>query len=219
LQQLSEENNFIYLTIALILLLLVGAVVQQYPTDFRQFIIPIFTVITLAIGLIGFKSSTIWFRSSLGIIALLIIILFFSLLLKVAGMNYLHLGLLVGYFSWATWLALQQVLLTGRDVNGNKMIGAICIYLLIGLIWTLLYLAIAEAMPQAFHGLKQQAWFKNFADMTYFSYVTLTTLGYGDISPINPIARFLVFMEAIVGVFYMAILVASLVGARMSERH
>ncbi|MCP4237541.1 MAG: two pore domain potassium channel family protein [Aestuariibacter sp.] len=57
------------------------------------------------------------------------------------------------------------------------------------------------------------------AGLTYYSFVTLTTLGYGDISPVTPIARFLVFMEAIVGVFYMAILVASLIGIRTSSLH
>jgi voltage-gated potassium channel len=45
----------------------------------------------------------------------------------------------------------------------------------------------------------------------------LTTLGYGEITPALPIARFLAFMEAIVGVFYIAILVASLIGVRLSE--
>jgi len=48
--------------------------------------------------------------------------------------------------------------------------------------------------------------------------VTITTLGYGDISPVLPLARFLVLMEAIVGVFYMAILVASLIGVSLSDR-
>ena len=52
----------------------------------------------------------------------------------------------------------------------------------------------------------------------YFSMVTFTTLGYGDISPVLPLARFLVYMEAIVGVFYMAILVASLIAVRLSDR-
>jgi len=46
--------------------------------------------------------------------------------------------------------------------------------------------------------------------------VTITTLGYGDILPVTPLARFLVTMEAIVGVFYMAIVVASLIGVRLS---
>ena len=88
-----------------------------------------------------------------------------------------------------------------------------------GLIWALLYLFIAQTIPDAFNGLEQLIWYDNFADVAYFSFVTLTTLGYGDISPIIPIARFLVYMEAIVGVFYMAILVASLIGIRTSARY
>jgi len=112
----------------------------------------------------------------------------------------------------------RQVLFTG-PIDGNKIIGAICIYLLIGLVWTLLYLFIAQAMPGAFNGLDQALWYDNFADVAYYSFVTLTTLGYGDISPVIPIARFLVYMEAIVGVFYMVILVASLIGIRTSKLH
>jgi len=86
-----------------------------------------------------------------------------------------------------------------------------------GLIWALFYLLIAQAVPDAFNGLEQLPWYENFADVSYYSYVTLTTLGYGDISPVAPVARFLVYMEAIVGVFYMAILVASLIGICASE--
>ena len=82
----------------------------------------------------------------------------------------------------------------------------------------MLYLFIAEAVPDAFNGLHQAPWLENFAAAVYFSFVTITTLGFGDISPVLPLARFLVFMEAIVGVFYMAILVASLIGVRMSDR-
>ena len=128
----------------------------------------------------------------------------------------MHLIMLLVFYSWATWLAARQVLFTG-PIDGNKIIGAICIYLLMGLIWTLLYLLIAQALPGAFIGLEQTLWYDNFADVAYYSFVTLTTLGYGDISPKIPIARFVVYMEAIVGVFYMAILVASLIGIKTSE--
>jgi len=117
---------------------------------------------------------------------------------------------------WMTVLAARQVLFTGV-IDANKIVGAICIYLLLGLIWTLLYLLIAQAIPQAFNGLEHLVWYDNFSDVAYYSFVTLTTLGYGDISPIIPIARFVVYMEAIVGVFYMAILVASLIGIKVSE--
>jgi voltage-gated potassium channel len=65
------------------------------------------------------------------------------------------------------------------------------------------------------HGNSQ--WFTLFPDFIYFSFVTITTLGFGDISPTLPVARFLVYLEAIIGQFYLAILVASLVGSRLSK--
>lgn len=133
-------------------------------------------------------------------------------------MSSLHLFVMILLYVWVTWLAAKQVLFSG-PIDGNKIVGAICIYLLMGLIWALLYLFIAQTIPDAFNGLEQLVWYDNFADGHYFSFVTLTTLGYGDISPIVPIARFLVYMEAIVGVFYLTILVASLIGIRISTLH
>jgi hypothetical protein len=74
-------------------------------------------------------------------------------------------------------------------------------------------------VPGACNGLEQAPWYENFSAVAYYSYVTLTTPGYGDISPVVPIARFLVYMEAIAGVFYMAILLASLIGIGLSDIH
>jgi len=138
-------------------------------------------------------------------------------LLDMAGFSYIHLFILLCFFLWTTWLVAQQVLFTG-SITSNDIVGAICIYMLLGLIWAILYLFIAQAVPESFNGLSQASWQENFSAGVYFSFVTITTLGYGDISPILPLARSLVVMEAIVGVFYMAILVASLIGVRMSDR-
>jgi hypothetical protein len=83
----------------------------------------------------------------------------------------------------------------------------------------MLYLFIAEAVPDAFNGLEQAPWYVHFAELSYYSFVTLTTLGYGDITPAVPVAKFLAFSEALTGVLYIAILVASLIGARLSGQH
>jgi hypothetical protein len=52
----------------------------------------------------------------------------------------------------------------------------------------------------------------------YYSFVTMTTLGFGDISPLQPLARYLTYLEAVTGQFYIAILVASLIGVRLADR-
>ena len=199
-------------------LLLAGALVDQFPSKLGQHIFQAVTVITLASGIIGFRSSRLWFHTGIGFTLSVLLVVLLGVTLDIAGMSYMHLLILALFYTWTTWLAARQVLFTG-PIDGNKIVGAICIYLLIGLIWALSYLFIAQAMPGAFNGLEQVIWYDNFADVAYYSFVTLTTLGYGDISPVVPVARFLVYMEAIVGVFYMAILVASLIGIRTSNLH
>jgi voltage-gated potassium channel Kch len=214
--RVSEKNNFVYLTVSLVILLLVAALVDQFPVPLGQHLVQALTILTLASGVIGLRDSSLQFKTGIGLIASVAVIVLLGVLLDVTGLHYAHLLILISFYTWATWLAARQVLFTGL-IDTNKIVGAICIYLLMGLIWALSYLLIAQAMPDAFNGLEQLPWYENFSDVAYYSYVTLTTLGYGDISPVAPVARFLVYMEAIVGVFYMAILVASLVGIRSSE--
>lgn len=214
----SEKNNFMYLTVGIILLLFVSALVDQFPDVLGYHLVQAFSVINIVIGLFGFKSSSSWLFSRTGIIALGAAAIVAGVVFEVLELYYLHLFLLFFFYLWAVWVAARQVLFSGA-IDLNKIVGAICIYLLMGLIWAMMYLFLAQGIPGAFNGIEQVVWYDNFADVAYFSYVTLTTLGYGDISPVTPIARFLVYMEAVVGVFYMAVLVASLVGAGINESH
>lgn len=212
----SEKNNFLYLTVGVVLLLFVGAISDQFSGLIGHQMIQAFSVINIMIGIYGFKTASTWFHSPIGIFVSVVVLAIVGFGLELLQLYYLHLLILFCFYMWAIWLAGKQVLFTGA-VDANRIVGAICIYLLMGLIWALMYLFIAQAIPGAFNGVEQLVWYDNFADVAYYSYVTLTTLGYGDISPVAPIARFLVYMEAVVGVFYMAILVASLIGVGINE--
>ena len=216
MQAFSEKNNFLYLTVGIVVLLFVGAISDQFEGLVGHQMVQAFSVINIVVGIYGFKSEKMWFHSTFGITVSVISVVVIGVVLELLHLYYLHLILLFCFYLWAIWLAGRQVLFSGA-VDANRIVGAICIYLLMGLIWTLMYLFIAQAIPDAFNGVEQMVWYDNFADVAYYSYVTLTTLGYGDISPVAPIARFLVYMEAVVGVFYMAILVASLIGVGISE--
>lgn len=215
MQNFSENNNFIYLTAGLVLMLLAGAVVEYFPGTLGPRVVQSSTVVVLALGVWGFRATALRFRAGTVFVVTVLLLVLAGIAIDLTGLRYLHLLVLLFFFIWAARVAAQQVLFTG-SIDGNKIVGAICIYLLIGYIWSLGYLFIAEIAPQAFNGLQQASWHDNFFDALYFSFVTLTTLGYGDISPAVPVARFLVIMEAVVGMFYMSILVASLVGVRMS---
>lgn len=216
MMNISENNNFIYLTLSLLLLLLGASLVDQFTVKHGQQLVQAFTVITLISGTMRFRNSKLSFRIGSGVVVVVVAVSLLGILLDESGLSNLHLVILIVFYIWVTWLAIGQVLFSG-PVDSNKIVGAICVYLLLGLIWALCYLLIAQLVPGAYNGLEQAPWYENFSAVAYYSYVTLTTLGYGDISPVVPIARFLVYMEAITGVLYMAILVASLVGIRLSN--
>lgn len=108
-------------------------------------------------------------------------------------------------------IALREVVFA-RGVDANRLAGAVSVYLLMGLNWAIVFSFLALADPGAFSGLQISSE-RSFLHLLYYSFVTLTTLGYGDISPVSPVARALAYLEAISGVMYVAILVASLVGS------
>ena len=218
MKHISEQNNFIFLLLALVFFLLLGAIVEQMQTNMGQLVVTSSTVVMLALGVWSFKETRHWFWAGIGILVAIVVVVVIGMILESAGLRYVHLLLMLGFFIWTTWLAASHVLFTGT-IDDNKIVGAICIYLLLGLIWTMMYLLVAEAVPDAFNGLQQAPWYDNFSVLSYYSFTTLTTLGYGDISPNLPIPQFLAYMEAVVGVLYIAILVASLIVVRMSNRN
>jgi hypothetical protein len=119
---------------------------------------------------------------------------------------------------------LSQVLTT-EYVTLDTVIGAASVYVLIGLLWGALYALLEFWLPGSFNF---QAAFQTAAPTTlvplmkdtailYYSFETLTTIGYGDITPANPPARFFSVTEALVGQLYLAVLVARFVGMQVSH--
>jgi uncharacterized membrane protein len=89
---------------------------------------------------------------------------------------------------------------------------------MLGVIWAVVYTIVAMANPHAFSGIQApdgRGWDSGWL---YFSFITMTTLGYGDVAPVSAIARTLAYLQAIFGQFYIAILVAGLVGAYITSR-
>ncbi|MDX1403290.1 MAG: potassium channel family protein [Woeseiaceae bacterium] len=134
--------------------------------------------------------------------------------------NVLHIASMLAILLFvciAIFNAFRDILI-GNEINSNRIVGAVCVYLLLGVIWSILYDVLEFLQPGAFKGLTQSASAAWSPDWLYFSFVTITTLGYGDITPVSQTARSLAFAEAVVGQFYIAILVAGLVSAYISEK-
>lgn len=109
---------------------------------------------------------------------------------------------------------LLRFVVVTRRVSGDLIFASLCVYLLIGVIWAYVYLMMELVTPEAFSIDidVQQGYSALLRELLYYSYVTLTTLGYGDITPGTPIARSWAAMEAIVGQLYLTVIVARLMG-------
>lgn len=129
------------------------------------------------------------------------------------------------FFAFITWNELRAVL-RQREVTSETISMSISVYLLLGLTWGFLYSLIYQLQPHAFSfpgtdvltaGLPTEKKESVFPVLIYFSLTTLTTIGYGDITPVTMKARYAAIAEGIIGQFYLAILVARLVGMQMSQ--
>ena len=116
-------------------------------------------------------------------------------------------------------LLLSRVMRDGR-MNFNRIMGAIGSYLLIGIVFTQAYRLLAGFIPGAFAIGGSAADYATISQkLSYFSFITLTSTGYGDITPVHPYARSLATMEALAGNLFLAVLVARLVGQEIDWRH
>ena len=109
---------------------------------------------------------------------------------------------------------LLRFVLRTPSVDGEVLCASISAYLMLGLIWTMAYWLVEALTPGAFAfntatGTKEtMEGFNAF----YFSFITLSTVGYGDITPVSKVARMLAATEAMTGLLYVAVLIARLVG-------
>jgi hypothetical protein len=129
----------------------------------------------------------------------------------------------VAFLGYAIW-AILRFTLASRRVTFNTVCASLCIYLLLGIVWALAYSVVDALHPGAFtwtatarESAKPLRIGKGETAVLYFSFATLTTLGYGDIVPTSPVSRMLASTEAIAGQLYLAVLVARLVGLHIAE--
>ncbi|HEY7113452.1 MAG TPA: potassium channel family protein [Thermoanaerobaculia bacterium] len=115
-------------------------------------------------------------------------------------------------------LVLMQVFREG-PITGYRIQGAVVVYLLVGFAWAAAYEVVYRAWPGAFQFAQRATDETRLTHgLLYYSFVTLTTVGYGDITPIHPVARSLAMSEALIGQLYPAILIARLVSMRIAAR-
>jgi len=115
-------------------------------------------------------------------------------------------------------VVLVQVFRDG-PITAGRIVGAVVFYLLLGLMWANVYTIVVLVRSDAFQfPVAPRSANELVAQLIYFSFVTLTTTGYGDVLPLHPLARTLTNLEALVGQLYPAILIARLVSLELMRR-
>jgi hypothetical protein len=128
------------------------------------------------------------------------------------------------FLAYAIGVILRFLFASPR-VTLDTLFASLCVYLLLGVAWALAYSAVDIFDPGAFAAAQQAGASAPVltigrggkVTVLYFSFTTLTTLGYGDIVPRSPVARMLTSVEAITGQLYLTVLVARLVGLHLTE--
>jgi hypothetical protein len=100
----------------------------------------------------------------------------------------------------------RQVVFVPGAITMNRVVGALCTYLLVGVLWAILFSLVELADPAAFHYAGRETG-DPIEQFLYCSFITLTTLGYGDVTPVHPVARTLAYLEAVIGQLYIAVLI------------
>ncbi|MDQ7047251.1 MAG: potassium channel family protein [Sulfurovum sp.] len=215
MKQISKQNNFVYLFFSLVLFLFSSAVIVDFPGGVGDDVFSVVTILMIIVSLRSLKAERTWTKTVYALVAFLIFLTVLGKFFDHRFLAYPILLTLLIFFVGSFTSSVKQVLTVG-DIDGNKIIGSLSLYLLLGLIWAVIYLLLMTIDPHSFSGLEVANWQQGFSRMVYYSFVTLTTLGYGDILPSTHVAEFFVYMEAIIGVFYMAIIVSSLISLRLS---
>ena len=141
--------------------------------------------------------------------------------LRIRSPSILDLNLFAG--AWLivgvtlAWAVARSIFAPGR-VTYHRVVGAVLLYLTVAIIFAAFFTFLGTLDPKAFIGLSVQDSPKLATQLIYFSFTTLTTTGYGDVSPVHPIARSLCNLEAIFGQLYPATLVARLVTLQLAHQ-
>ena len=212
--------KYTYLLISLMLLLLISPLFEEL--DFANIVISIFfsAVLISAVYAVSQKKSLFVF-SILFLCPALVgswsVYFVESLSLEVIGRSFSAL------FLAFSAICMMNHVFKEDHVTADTIAGAICVYMLVGLTWAYLYSVTELVIPGSFIfgplTTRSPGTFAHHKSSLffYYSFVTLTTLGYGDITPLTPPARSLSMLEAVMGPVYLTVLVARLVALQISH--
>lgn len=208
------QNKYNYLLTTQILILVTYPLLQAAEAKFP--IIPLLLLLAITPALwVGLSRRFFLAVMSIGVLGFL-----FNLIAHIGNMGLADEGILVLLIIYAVFFFLAIAILIKRissktTVSSDTIKGGISIYILLGLFWAVLYMIVLTFEPNALTNIQKET--ASF-DCYYYSFTTLTTLGYGDITPVAKYARILAILESVTGPIYLAIFVAQIIGMNIAQK-
>jgi energy-converting hydrogenase Eha subunit C len=211
-----RRKRFAYLTKSLVILILAYPYLElNIAGQAVMTVITIFVMLSLILAVSDTKRNIIialclavpWF------VTLIINFPLFEIEREIVIRKEIVFAVLLFFF---TTITIFVHLLKSREVTSEILFAAVCVYLLIGLTWGALYVFIELVAPGSFVDTSDEIAITS-PRFLFFSYITLTTVGYGTLIPVTDQARSIALLEAVIGQLYLAIMVARLVGLHISK--
>ncbi len=185
---------------------------------FDEVLIPILFLINIASGilLISRNKKVVYIFCFLLVVVLFLFIR--KLLIKTEDLSsqYLRFFTYFMFYSIVTFELIKQVW-KAAFVSKNVIIGVMCGYISLGLIFFFIFLAIEMYMPNSFNGIDSELNSEEVSQLQYFTYITLLTIGYGEITPKSIFAQKATILTGLAGQFYLVILTAIIVGKYINQ--
>jgi hypothetical protein len=208
----NRQTRFLLLLVSLLAMM----VLEPFLFDYTRiwFLVDIFFSIILFTSIYAVSD-----KKSTALIAILLAVPKLATLWIEGFISYTPVAFLdsifgIAFIGYIIILILRHIF-KQKEVTLETIYGAIVVYILIGLLWVFFYKLTEILHPGSFSMAADIAASKK--TMYYFSFITLTTLGYGDITPVSDQAKSLAMLEAVVGQMFIAVLIARLVGIHITQ--
>ncbi len=215
------ENRFFLLLIFLLVLIILGPLfryyLDTYVGDYTENFL-FLVVLLLSLRSVGhtrglFLCSLITVLFCIAASACNFFLQSIELTVAIYGVESIFVAVICGVIIWH--------ILRQKRVDANTIMGGVCVYLLLGVLWAFLYVILEFLIPGSFlltYGDKAYLTGELFGPLWYFSYATLTTTGFGDIIPVSDTAQGLVILESIAGQVFLVVFIAGLLGLHIAGR-
>jgi hypothetical protein len=213
-RSLGGRVDFVFIFVAMMLWIVSVPILSRWPLGDALVNVAYFAILALCLG--KATISRRWRAAVIGGIALLTVN--YILYQVVPDLAYLgpRIALLNLVFVVLAPILMSRLVLAAREVDTNTIFASLCAYFLLAMCWGQAYVIIERVSSGSFSMPAGEA--DPGSTLLYFSFTTLTTLGYGDVTPRTEFTRVLATLEALTGQVYLVVLVARLVSMHVAQK-